>query len=179
MTRVHEHKRLWVLTQSRFEEAIRMLVLEIKRNDVSIDTVIGIARGGVPPASLIAKELCVPLFIVMASHNFSEKVFSAPRAVVQIDFAGIANIAHVKHLLVIDDIAGTGGTLRNVVSGIVQIIPSCKISTLTLCSNTGTSFTPTYHIWDVRDWVIFPWEAIPAGMCIERLPQPNVVSICL
>jgi uncharacterized protein len=74
-----------------------------------VDAVIGIGRGGVVPASLVAHQLGVPLHVVRVNYRDenSKPRSSAPRLIeeFQFDFAGL-------HVLVVDDVSVTGATLN-------------------------------------------------------------------
>ena len=45
----------------------------------------------------------------------------------------------------------------------------------TLCRNEGSSVYPDAWVWDVRDWVVFPWEPHDPGLRTSPLPTPPTV----
>ena len=75
-----------------------------------------------------------------------------------------------------DDICGTGATLAAVTSALARLAePGAVLVTATLCRNAGSPCRPDLTVWDdLREWVIFPWEAGPPdGLPVRRLPDPG------
>ncbi len=75
-----------------------------------------------------------------------------------------------------DDICGTGATLTAVTSALARIAaPGAALVTATLCRNAGSPCRPDLTVWDdLREWVVFPWEARPPdGLPVRRLPDPG------
>jgi len=142
-----------------------------------VDHVIGVANGGIVPALDIAAALGAKFRTVRAQHNRSDAPYQQATGDVQLDLGSLTQCHITGLVLIIDDICGSGATLRRVRSGLEQALaPGTHILTATLCLNTGATAAPDYSVWTVSDWVAFPWEKQPAETHRELLPTPTEVS---
>ena len=176
--RTFERRRLWQLTPVAYEAAIALLADAAFARLGEIGNVIGIANGGRAPANAIAARLGVPVVAVTARHNADDAVFTQATGRVQCDLSSFHELANLSGpFLVVDDICGTGATLTTVTEVIAGIAaPQAAICTATLCRNRGAvPGTPDLHVWDVADWVVFPWETVPASAHATPLPTPREV----
>lgn len=147
---------LWTLDYPTTVVAARLLTRSSAVANAQI--VVAVARGGLWPAAVIAAHLRLPMVSVFARHNTGEDVRlqATQQASVScpIDLGPLAG----AHTLIVDDIYGTGTTLRTVRDAIPPLRSSPAI---TLCRNTGADGAPQAWVWDVADWVCFPWEKPP------------------
>lgn len=168
-TRVFEHARIWRLDWDGFEAAARMLAAA----EPPPALVVGIARGGVELARFLSDWFGVPFATVTARHNVCDGPYAEMARGVEIE--GAAPTA-ADGILVADDICGTGDTLTSVVSHITGQLGHVAIRTVALCRNRGAAFAPDAWVWNVADWVAFPWEEPPSGPT-ELLTVPE--RLCL
>jgi len=73
----------------------------------------------------------------------------------------IGNITKLQsRVLVVEDIADTGHTLRSIADILSK--HHIEFDTLTLFYKTHSVYKPTYHLHTIDDdvWVTFPWEII-------------------
>lgn len=136
------------------------------------DVVIGVARGGTRLAHALAARLCRPHLVVRASHNPGDAVRQQATGLVTLDVTAATNFDHGLRVLLCDDIYGTGATVRAVSAALDTLIVPRQIRTVTLCRNEGASDHPDLWLWEVRDWVIFPWEPPPPASQTRMLPPP-------
>jgi len=116
-----------------------------------IDSIVGIIRGGLVPATIISHRLGLPLYTI----NHSSKLGNGDGR--EIDVIGGLNRKPFlgKHPLFIDDIADTGNTLAD----IKEVYSNAQ--TAVLYYNTNSVVKPDY--WEVElpddaPWIYFPWE---------------------
>lgn len=170
--RQFDHERIWELSQPVFEQAAVLLAEAAPPADV----VVGIARGGIPLAELIAGRLSVPVVPLRARHNLSDDICLPASGDVRIaadEAAALALAVTGRRVLVADDICGTGATLAAVMDR-MSGLHSAEICSAVLCRNEAAAFTPDAWIWETRDWVVFPWND-PAGQPTEILGLPRQV----
>lgn len=168
--RQFDHERIWELSWPVFEQAAVLLADAAPVADV----IVGIARGGMPLAELIAGHLGVPAVPLRARHNLSDDIYLPASGDVQIaaeETAALAPAVAGRRVLLADDICGTGATLTTVLNRVEALHPA-EVRTAALCRSEASAFTPHAWIWDTRDWVIFPWND-PAGQPTEMLALPR------
>ncbi|MGH3908487.1 MAG: phosphoribosyltransferase [Pseudonocardiaceae bacterium] len=171
--RVFEHRHLWRVTLPALAEAGRLLATAAQQRLGPISCVIGIANGGLVPATLIATTLSVPVYQVAARHNASADTYLPATGIVTCDLHDLAQHGRLTGtVLVVDDICGTGATLGAVLAQLpAHAVEQTRFCSATLCRNVGAASAPDLHCWDVADWVVFPWET-PLPVCRPTTPLP-------
>lgn len=168
-TRIFEHARIWRLDRKGFEAAARMLAAA----EPPPTLVVGIARGGVELARFLSDWFGVPFATVTARHNVGDRPYAEMARVVEIEGAVPAAVGGI---LIADDICGTGDTLTAVVSHVTGQLGHVAVRTVALCRNSGAAFSPDAWVWNVADWVAFPWEEPPSGRT-ELLTVPERLGL--
>ncbi|MGH8899787.1 MAG: phosphoribosyltransferase, partial [Egibacteraceae bacterium] len=158
MTRIFEHGRVWRLDQAAFEAAAGLLADAIIPTAGRVDAVVGVARGGCALAEALSAALAVPAVTIRARHNPTDAAFSQGQGWVDLDPVEFDPPAPGARLLVADDICGTGATLDTVRGYLSTAASAARVFTCALCRNEGSRFSPDVWVWEVRDWVTFPWE---------------------
>jgi len=171
--RQFDYQRIWQLTLPMFERAGTMIAEAAPRADV----VVGIARGGIPLAELIAEHLGLQMVPLRARHNLSDEIYLPASGDVRItteDAAALASAVEGRRVLVADDICGTGATLMAVLDRLATMQPAAAHSAV-LCRSEAADFTPDVWLWNTRDWVVFPWNH-PVAQPTEVLELPGKVQ---
>lgn len=149
-----DHKKQFLSWWS-IEGASRLLATEIKDRVEKPAGVIGIARGGLVPATIIAHKLGIRhiLSIHTASYANEEKV-GTPKLTAR-DRALFRQIKHSgRDWIVIDDICDSGDTIRL----IKQYLPLAFTATL-LCSEQAPIQPDLWYAFKApEEWIVFPWE---------------------
>ena len=121
-----------------------------------IDCVVGIARGGVIPATVFAYKLNIKdiYFTQLSSYDSNNKQTSLYEKLP-------LSISHIlnKNVLFVDDIADSGNTLNYINKVYSRYVKEAKFYT---CVYKARSvFKPDFYGRAVDDytWVNFPWEA--------------------
>lgn len=173
MSRVFERRRVWLMDQAACEAGCALLAAAVSRRFRAFDAVVAVARGGCAPAGMLAAALALPIVAVRARHNPTDAVRSWATGRVWIEAPDLGRLPGRPRLLVVDDICGSGATLEAVGGMLRSRVRPSGLRTAVLCRNAGTWFRPDVWVWDVRDWVAFPWEE-PPGERAEPLPAPSV-----
>jgi len=112
--------------------------------------IVGVARGGLIPAAIIARELNIRLVdtVCVASYAAREQGTANVLKESRSDDGG-------KGWLIIDDLVDTGKTAQIV----RNILPNAYFATV-YSKPEGRSFVDTYIMEVTQDtWILFPWDA--------------------
>jgi uncharacterized protein len=176
MNRTFDRSKVWQLNWSTYNQAMSILSALVSEK-LHVGLVVGIARGGSRPAVEIASALGVGWIEISAQRNRSDEIYSAASDHLSVNLENLLSFSSVPNILLVDDICGSGGTIEAVLDVIYAHWKDIDITTLTLCRNQGSTFIPDIYIWEVRDWVVFPWESLPEYVITELLPYPNSADI--
>ncbi|MDX9992079.1 MAG: phosphoribosyltransferase [Anaerolineales bacterium] len=135
-----------------FGEMTRQLVEQLAQEKV--DLVIGIARGGLIPATAIAAALRCEMFPIRLTRRMHDKVVHS-MPVVLLDVA--IQVANRKCAVVVDEIADTGQTLTRAVQ-LVSRRGVPRILTATLATHSWSAPRPDFFAVESDALIIFPWD---------------------
>ncbi|MBO0802835.1 MAG: hypothetical protein J2P25_07140 [Nocardiopsaceae bacterium] len=169
-TRIFEAARIWRLGWDHFGQAAA-LIADAERPHAP-GLVIGVERGGRALATALAASLGVPAVMIGARHNATDQIAIQATGQVTVDLSPLAGTRLPGRILIADDICGSGCTLAAVSRALSGEHRPVSIRAAVLCRNAGSALAPDTWVWDVADWVSFPWEPEP-GMSTELLPPPT------
>lgn len=120
------------------------------------DAVIGISRGGVVPARIIADVIGVSRYGTITTQHYDHDTYGKYKNVGIVEFKLAKDL---KHILVVDDIYDSGDTLK----ALAKIFRSQKLNVtfVTLLSKQKIAKVndyPLYYGRLVKNWVVYPWE---------------------
>lgn len=118
---------------NNFITAIEKLTHDLDENELGIDAIYGIPRGGLCLGTTLSHKFKIPLII-------KEK-----------------HIKKYTKVLIVDDISDSGDTLQKLTS---KYDSKVELVTATWHYNSSRSiFEPDYWVEDnVGKWVVYPWE---------------------
>ncbi len=171
--RVLQGRRIWRLSPEDFHLATGLLAEAASL--VAPELVIGVERGGRALAEALGSLLGVPHAVVTARHNASDEVALPATGRVELDLSLLerGDLTAGQRLLLADDICGSGATLIAIRERL-RDLGDPQVWSATLCRNAGAAIHPAWWIWDVADWVTFPWEP-PTAAETTPLPAPTRV----
>ncbi|KKR33140.1 MAG: Phosphoribosyltransferase [Candidatus Gottesmanbacteria bacterium GW2011_GWC2_39_8] len=139
----------------QIEEIVAKLSDKIKSSGFKPDYMIGITTGGLIPLALLSKELNIKNILTASALTLG----SGKEKKVSVTYLPEINLAG-KKVLVVDEIAETGLSLKRIKEAIAEKYNVSEIRTATLGVNKDhSSFWPDYYeIIEEGDWVKFPWE---------------------
>src|SRR5215467_7114053 len=140
------------------------LAKEIRKSDFSPQVIVGVSRGGWPPARIMSDLLenqNVANMKVVFYKDIGERnkrpVITQP----------VTAQVRGKRVLVVDDVSDTGHSLRVVYRHLrAKRVKDVKVCTLYL--KPGSVFTPEYYAKKTSKWVIFPWERLESVRLISK-----------
>ncbi|MEM1530319.1 MAG: phosphoribosyltransferase [Candidatus Bathyarchaeia archaeon] len=135
-------------------EMLLTLADMIRRDRFQPDIIVGVSRGGWPPARVMSDLLGdVELanirveFYRGVAETESEPIITQP---LSMHVAG-------KNILIMDDVADTGRSLKLVKEHVMEKnAKSIKIATIYY--KPWSIIVPDYYVRVTRRWIVFPWE---------------------
>ncbi|TQS42898.1 purine phosphoribosyltransferase [Cryptosporangium phraense] len=147
-----------------FERAVADLADQV-RADGAPEVVVGVLRGGMVPAVALAHTLAIRAVravevVHTATDDTNATKYDRPQV---FNPASLGNLAGLD-VLVVDDVAGTGDTLKTAAALAIDV-GAARVRTSAWIVNTANwrlSTAPeqalTYIAATVEGWVVFPWE---------------------
>ncbi len=153
-----EKFRCQLVSWKDIERWSKNIVKEVMKSGYEPELVIGLARGGLVPARLIADYLNIKdLYAVKTEHWGLTATPDGKAKLAQ----GLQISIDGKRVLVVDDITDTGQSLKLAVDHIKGHNPS-EIRSATLLHITHSKYVPDYYSDEVPEdkwtWFIFPWN---------------------
>ena len=158
--------RKWKKTKTKYswreiEKACKQTIDSYSGPEIT--RVIGLSRGGLIPATIIANHIGVRYVysIGIASYELTSEgmAFSGKHDIYQQIPINSPGMLKEEHVLIVDDISDKGATFEHVVR---THMPSfnCSFSTMAVFVKPKTSYVPDmfYKQVDQDKWIIFPWE---------------------
>ena len=144
------------LNWATFGEASRELAALVADSEYRPSIILGIARGGLIPAATIAYALDVKNVFMMSVEFYTgvdERLdfpVMLPPLLNAVDIAG-------ARVLVVDDVADTGGTLKLVKDFCAEHVAGVRCAVL---YEKPRSVVKCEYVWRRTDrWINFPWSS--------------------
>ena len=143
-----------VPTWNQIYNMLLNLAEKIRGSGLKPDIIVGVSRGGWPPARVLSDLLGNPNlanvkaeFYLGVAETKEEPVLTQP---VSMEVVG-------KRVLVVDEIADTGKSLRLVKEHILEQ-GATEVKIATVYYKPWSVVTPDYYEKETNCWVVFPWE---------------------
>jgi len=145
------------LEWSKVDEAI-WTMCDIIKGDYEFDVIVGISRGGLIPAVRISHIFDNKRLLLMEAKYYKDIGVrdDKPKITLQLKKEDIAG----KRVLLVDDVADTGGTLV-VVKEYIESLSPIDLKVAVVASKPISLVKPDYTVFNTDRWIIFPWEKMP------------------
>ena len=140
------------------------LAVRIRDSSFSPEVIVGVSRGGWPPARVMSDLLQNQNLANLKVVFYKDIGVRSRRPVIT---QPVTSEVSGKRVLVVDDVADSGLSLR-VVSNHLKRRGAREIRVCTLYLKPHSVFTPDYYAKETKKWVIFPWERLEAVRQIGR-----------
>ena len=132
------------------------LAVKIAAETKRINNVIGIAKGGLIPATILAKKLGINKVYSIGASSYTGQQKDEEGVNVYQD---IPEELHSQINLYVDDISDTGGTFNYLLKERGHGLDR-GIYTATIHVKPHTKFVPTFTHKEIDNdvWVVYPWE---------------------
>ncbi|MDH5780287.1 MAG: phosphoribosyltransferase [Candidatus Bathyarchaeota archaeon] len=141
-------------TWDKIYEFLLSLAEKIREDNFKPDVIVGVSRGGWPPARVMSDLLENPEianvkaeFYLGVAETKGEPLITQPVSV------SVRN----KKVLLMDDVADTGKSLR-LVRAHLKEKGATEVKIATIYYKPWSVVIPDYYEKETRSWIIFPWE---------------------
>ena len=140
------------------------LAREIRNSDYSPQVIVGVSRGGWPPARIMSDLLENSNLANMKVEFYTNIGVTAKTPKIT---QPVTSEVNGKRVLVVDDVADSGHSLR-VASAHLKQKGARQIKVCTLYMKPSSVFKPDHFARTTTKWVIFPWERLEAVKLIKK-----------
>ena len=143
-----------VPTWNQIYKMLLNLAEKIRKNGFRPDVIVGVSRGGWPPARVLSDLMGNPNlanvkaeFYLGVAETKGEPALTQP---VSMEVAG-------KKVLVVDEVADTGKSLKLVKEHVVEK-GAVEVRIATVYYKPWSIVKPDYYEQETSRWIVFPWE---------------------
>lgn len=150
----HGGSRALFVTWEDVHRASMRVAESIESSGSEVEVIVGVLRGGVIPARLIADRLGVEDLGVL-----EVKFYTGPSERIERPYLRQPLTLDVKgrRVLVVDDVSDTGLTLQVALESVRLYQPE-KVLTAALYVKPWTRLVPDFYSERTDKWIVFPWE---------------------
>src|SRR6266540_3071809 len=169
---MHDRIRVVSTSNSKYEapgwdeiyEMLLSLAREVKSSGYAPDVIVGVSRGGWPPARIMS-DLLENSHIANMKVEFYQDIgvrSKKPRIT-----QPVTSEVTGKRVLVVDDVADSGYSLK-VVANHLRRKGAQELKVCTIYLKPQSIFHPDFYAKTTRKWIIFPWERLEAIRLIAQ-----------
>jgi uncharacterized protein len=140
------------------------LARKIRASEYSPQVIVGVSRGGWPPARIMSDLLENSNLANMKVEFYTNIGVTAKTPKIT---QPVTSEVSGKRILVVDDVADSGHSLR-VASKHLEQKGAQEIKVCTLYMKPKSVFKPDHFARTTTKWVIFPWERLEAVKLIKK-----------
>jgi xanthine phosphoribosyltransferase len=141
----------FLVSWDQFHRDCKALAWRLVESDTEWKGIIGITRGGLIPAGIVARELDLKVIETIGISSYDDQAQREPRILKDINKEITTD---GEGWLVIDDLVDTGNTAKI----IRKMLPRCHLATV-YAKPEGEPLVDTYVTWVSQDtWIYFPWD---------------------
>ncbi|MEM1565763.1 MAG: phosphoribosyltransferase [Candidatus Bathyarchaeia archaeon] len=141
----------------KWSQLYKMLLLiadKIRKDNFKPDIIVGVSRGGWPPARVLSDLLENPnLANVRAEFYIGVAETKGEPTLTQPVSARVAG----KKVLVVDEVADTGKSLQ-LIREHLKAEGACEVRIATIYLKPWSIVKPDYYAKETSRWIVFPWE---------------------
>lgn len=150
------------VTWQEYHSLAQKLAAAILSDKKPYDEIVAIARGGLTLGHLLSDFLRIPISTITI-QSYTDIQTQGNLTITKKIQGSIAG----KYILLVDDVADSGKTIRRAVSYLRRLKPK-KITTVTMFYKPHSVFRPDYFARQTRRWILFPYEPTEMILLITR-----------
>lgn len=143
-------------------------------DNLEVDTIVAVSRGGLVPARIVSDVLGVDELVVIRSKfwGVGSTVRKEPEISVheKIDFKD-------QRVLVVDEVTDTGATLTRI-TRLVKAHGASGVKTAVLHYKSTSEFKPDYFVEKLEEWawIFYPWSLGETLYSLAKMKSEDIVS---
>lgn len=142
------------LSWKDIDDITEELIKNIKTSGFKPDYLVGITVGGLIPLGMLAKGLGMNTVVTVSANSYEGQ----ERGNLNITYLPSIDLT-AKKVLLIDEIVGSGETLRQISQILLNQYKVSELKTAVfVVSKNECKFLPDFHIVKTMEWIVFPWE---------------------
>jgi hypoxanthine phosphoribosyltransferase len=142
---------------------------KIRRSGFKPDIIVGVTRGGWVPARVLSDLLEIHVLVTVRVEFYLGVAETLNEPVMT---QGVSAVVAGKKVLVVDDVADTGKSLRLVREHIRQQ-GAAELRIATVYRKPFSIIAHDYYEKETRRWVVFPWETKET---LRKIVEKNAVN---
>lgn len=130
------------------------LAEKIRKNGFKPDIIVGVSRGGWPPARVLSDLLGNPNlanvkaeFYLGVAETKGEPTLTQP----------VSTDVSSRKVLIVDEVADSGKSLKLVKEHVIKE-GACEVKIVTIYYKPWSIVIPDYYEKETSRWIVFPWE---------------------
>ena len=133
--------------------------LAIKLKGKKFDSVVGVSRGGLIPATIMAEYMNVRELRTVGVRSYQLNGIGMGKRDTEVLYQSCSPYLY-GDVLLIDDIADTGETFHFLLDHFKRNKNINKIITCSVFVRRSSNYVPDYYAKDIvgNEWIVFPWE---------------------
>ena len=142
------------ITWKQIEDDVAELATNINKSGTTFDSIIGIAKGGLIPATMLAELLDIKTLISFGIRSYTG--YESGEPIVYQSLPDSYKPAKGKSVLIVDDLADTGKTFEEVMKEVSHRQTDVQIITAALYYKPHTSHVPWHFTrrYDDEAWIL-------------------------
>ena len=153
-----------------YHDLARKLAATILSHTTKIDQIVAIARGGLSLGHILSDLLRTPV------ATFAIQSYTDIQKQGEIKITEPLKMPIIeKHVLLVDDVADSGTTLKRAISYLTDFKPK-KITTTTMFYKPRSVYRPDFFVKETTKWILFPYEPTEMILSITKSMEKNGAS---
>jgi xanthine phosphoribosyltransferase len=138
-------------SNNQFLKDINKLYNRVKNED--FDAIIGVSRGGLSLAQMIAYKLNIRDLFTINSISYDKN-----NSKIKPKIYNIPNLKDFNKILILDDIIDSGDTLYTINKILYKKYPKTNFKIATIFYKETSIINANYSLYKTNDWIEFFWE---------------------
>lgn len=138
------------LSWRNIETDVEALAEMIQKSGRKFSVIVGVSRGGLIPATLLAHKLNIQRVSTIQIIGYNDKVDSGIRTMI----GDIPLSSSLSEILVVDDLSDSGATIRAIQDSYMGL----TYATLHYKPAGADAVDFSVREYKQEDWLVYPWE---------------------